>query len=182
MMITKNLSDTEEREEEEERWRIYILEILIAMFDRCEVEHMLFFILSNVCHRLSNACPIFAIVSSLDDVRALDGVLSIAPELSMTPSPSDEQNIRHTEFVIFDNFFFNDLIFNKRNNYYSFSAYFLRLAREKCCWNMWLLYWKHFENNWSILQKWKIDRLVHEMRKRNRTASELIDLHFQFQL
>ena len=73
-MITKNLSDTEEREEEEEKWRIYILKILIAMFDRCEVEHMLFFILSSLCHRLSNACSTLAIVSSFDDVRAFDDV------------------------------------------------------------------------------------------------------------
>ena len=77
MVITKNLSDTEEREEEEERWRIYILEILTAMFDRCEVEHMLFFILSSVCHRLSNACSTLAIISSLDDVRAFDDALTL---------------------------------------------------------------------------------------------------------
>ena len=95
-MITKNLSDTGEREEEEERWRIYILEILTAMSDKCGAEHMLFFILSNVCHRLSSACSTFAIVSSLDDVRAFDDALSIASELSMTLSFSDEQNIRHT--------------------------------------------------------------------------------------
>ena len=101
MMITKNLSNTEKREEEEERWKIYILKILIAMFDKCEVEHMLFFILSSVCHRLSNACPTLAIVSPLDDVRALDGALSMAPKLSVTPSPNDEQNIRH-KFEIFD--------------------------------------------------------------------------------
>ena len=74
-MITKNLLDTGKREEEEERWKIYMLKILIAMFDRCEVEHMLFFILSNVCHRLSNACSTLAIVSSLDDVRAFDDAL-----------------------------------------------------------------------------------------------------------
>ena len=75
MMITKNLSDTEKREEKEERWRIYILEILIAMFDKCEVEHMLFFILSSVCHRLSSACSTLAIISFFDDVRAFDDVL-----------------------------------------------------------------------------------------------------------
>ena len=74
MVITKNLSDTEEREEEEERWRIYILEILIAMSDKCGAEHMLFFILSNVCHRLSNACSTLAIILSFDDVRAFDDV------------------------------------------------------------------------------------------------------------
>ena len=99
MIITKNLSDIEEREEKEKRWRkrkIYILEVFIAMFDRCEVKHMLFFILSNVCHRLSSACSTLAIVSSLDDVRAFDDALSIASELSMTLSFSDEQNIRHT--------------------------------------------------------------------------------------
>ena len=92
MMITKNLPDTEKREEEK-RWRkkrIYILEILTAMFDKCGVEHMLFFILSNACHRLSNAYSTFAIVSSLDDV------LSMTSELSMTFSFNDEQNIRHT--------------------------------------------------------------------------------------
>ena len=95
-MITKNLSDTEEREKEEEkRWKIYILKILIAMSDRCGVEHMLFFILSNACHRLSSACFTLAIVSSLGGVRALDGALSVAPELSVAPSPSDEQDIRH---------------------------------------------------------------------------------------
>ena len=90
MVITKNLPDTEEREEEEERWRIYILEIFIAMSDKCEVEHMLFFILSSVCHRLSNACPTLAIISSFDDV------LSMTSELSMTLSSNDEKNIRHT--------------------------------------------------------------------------------------
>ena len=35
---------------------------------------MLFFILSNVCHRLSNACHTLAIASALDDVRAFDDV------------------------------------------------------------------------------------------------------------
>ena len=95
MMITKNLSDTEKRKEEEKRWKIYILKIFIAMFDRCEIEHMLFFIFSNVCHRSSNACSTFAIVSSLDDVRAFDDALSMTSKLSMTLSFSDEQNIRH---------------------------------------------------------------------------------------
>ena len=33
-----------------------------------------FFILLNVCHRLSNICSTFTIVSSLDDVRAFDDV------------------------------------------------------------------------------------------------------------
>ena len=77
MMITKNLSSTEERKEKEKKWKkrkIYILEILIAMFDKCDVEHMLFFILSNACHRLSNACSTLAIISPLGDVRALDDV------------------------------------------------------------------------------------------------------------
>ena len=94
-MITKNLPDTGEREEEEKRWRkgrIYILEVLTAMFDRCDVEHMLFFILSSVCHRLSSACFTLAIVSSLDDA------LSMTSELSMTFFFNDEQNIRHTIF------------------------------------------------------------------------------------
>ena len=96
-MITKNLSDTKEREEEkeEERWKIYILEILTAISDRCGAEHMLFFILSGACHRLSSACPTLAIVSSLGGARALGGALSVAPELSVAPSPSDEQDIRH---------------------------------------------------------------------------------------
>ena len=57
---------------------------------------MLFFILSNVCHRLSSACSTLAIVSSLGGVRALGGVLSVASELSVAPSSSDEQDIRHT--------------------------------------------------------------------------------------
>ena len=74
------------------------------MSDRCEIEHMLFFIFSNVCHRLSNACSTLAIVSSFDDVRALDGALSIAPELSVTPSSNDEQDIRHINSVIFKTF------------------------------------------------------------------------------
>ena len=94
MMITKNLSNTEKREEEKKKWRkkrIYILKILIAMFNKCDVEHMLFFILSNVCHRLSSACSTLAIVSSLD------GALSVTPELSVAPSPNDEQDIRHTK-------------------------------------------------------------------------------------
>ena len=82
MMIIKNLSNTKERKEEEKRWKIYILKILIAMSDRCEVEHMLFFILSSVCHRLSNACSTFAIVSPLDDVRALDGARALDDALS----------------------------------------------------------------------------------------------------
>ena len=76
-MIIKNLPDTEEREEEEKRWKkktIYILKIFIAMFDRWEVEHILFIILSNVCHRLSSACSTLAIVSSFDNVRAFDDV------------------------------------------------------------------------------------------------------------
>ena len=99
MVITKNLSDTGKREEEEEeRWRIYILEILIAMSDRCGIEHMLFFILSSVCHRLSSACSTLAIISSFDDVRAFDDVLSMTSELFMTLSFNDEQNIRHTIF------------------------------------------------------------------------------------
>ena len=82
MMITKNLSDTEKREEEEERWRIYILKILIAMSDKCWAEHMLFFILSDVCHRLSNACPTLAIASPLGDARALDGARALDDALS----------------------------------------------------------------------------------------------------
>ena len=82
MMIIKNLSDTEKREEEKERWRIYILEILIAMSDKCEVEHMLFFILSSVCHRLSNACPTLAIASPFGDVRALGGARALGDALS----------------------------------------------------------------------------------------------------
>ena len=75
MVITKNLPDTEERGEEK-RWRkgrIYILEVLTAISSRCGAEHMLFFILSGACHRLSNTCHTLAIVSALDDVRALDG-------------------------------------------------------------------------------------------------------------
>ena len=52
------------------------------MSDKCEIEHMLFFILSNACHRLSSACSTLAIASPLGDVRALgdaralDGALS----------------------------------------------------------------------------------------------------------
>ena len=44
-MIIKNLSNIEKREEKEKKWRkrrIYILKILIAMFDKCDVEHMLY--------------------------------------------------------------------------------------------------------------------------------------------
>ena len=62
--------------------RIYILEIFIAISNRCGVEHMLFFILSNVCHRLSNACYTFAIVSAFDDASFLH---------------RDEWDIRHTD-------------------------------------------------------------------------------------
>ena len=76
MMIIKNLSDTEKREKEEKKWKIYILEIFIAMSDKCGVEHMLFFILSSACHRLSNACPTLAIASPLGDARALGDALS----------------------------------------------------------------------------------------------------------
>ena len=36
-------------------------------------------------------------------------------------------------FVIFCNFFFNDLTFRKKNNHHVFFAHFFRFARKKCC-------------------------------------------------
>ena len=139
MVITKNLSNTEEREEEKERWRIYILEILIAMSDKCEIEHMLFFILSNVCHRLSNACSTFAIVSSLDDVRAFDDAFSMTSELSMTLSFNDEQNIRHT------------ILFSKSLN--PLIWFLIHLRR---LWLVWIFFVKVFHYFLCILKFFRI--------------------------
>ena len=139
MMITKNLPDTEERKEEEERWKIYILEIFIAMSDRCEIEHMLFFILSNVCHRLSSACSTFAIVSSLNDVRAFDDALSMTSKLSMTLFFSDEQNIRHTI-----------LSFKSSNSLIWFLIYSRRL------WLVWISFVKILHYLFCILKFFRI--------------------------
>ena len=86
-MITKNLPDTEEREEEK-RWskgRIYILEVLTAISSRCGAEHMLFFILSGACHRLSGACHTLAIASALGGAPLLH---------------RDEWDIRHNVYLL----------------------------------------------------------------------------------
>ena len=62
----------EKKKKRRRKRRIYILKIFIAIFNKCDVEHILFFILFNVYYCLSNACFTFAIISSFDNVKAFD--------------------------------------------------------------------------------------------------------------